>query len=1026
MSQRHENPYTKQFHYTRAEFLHERLPLMKDQGVFPPDPAQALHEPYYEPITSQIRSWAERTPEAPALCQKDRVWNYREFSERAYAIAHTLRMHGLTKGQIVAVIGSRNFGSMVGMLGILLKGAVMMPIDHDLPERRIKQMLQEVDVKFLLAVGPQSLHDAWRPEKLPVLYIDPVYGTLDTVVRQSPHPRPEPAEGDPECPPLEAISPEAPAYIFFTSGTTGTPKAILGAHKGISHFLAWQRKAFDIDREDRCAQLIGFSFDAMLRDIFLPLTSGATLCLPGTRDALPDHVLTWLEQERISVLHSVPSLIQTWLANTPKGLSLQTLRYLFLSGEPLSETLVAKWRQTFPQSACEIVNLYGPTETTMIKTFYRVPRTGVNPGIQPAGKPLPETQLLVVDEENHPCPIGETGEILVRTPFRTLGYINAPEEQQRRFIKNPFRADPHDVLYRTGDFGRYRSDGTLEILGRLDDQVKIRGVRVEPQEIEVLLEQHPSIWQVVVNCSENNAGGKQLIAYIRPKKGEILESRHLRDFLQELLPPAMIPARFVMVEAFPLTPYGKVDRQALAAMNDNWRDTTQYTAPTTDLERWLVTLWQEMLQRDRIGIHDNFFELGGDSIKAAQVINVIQEHLQEVVHIVSIFDAQTVAELAEYLRKHYDRALAGVFETETLPLSESADRRITMADVGRFQQFITPYRDRRNHDSRTCPKNPAAIFILSPPRSGSTLLRVLLGGHPHIFAPPELKLLSFPTLAERRTAFSGNQSFALEGLLRAIMEIKECSAEHARHIMQQYEDQGLSSQQLYLLLQQWIGDKMLVDKSTNYALESAILQRAEKIFEQPLYIHLLRHPCGMIHSFEKIKLDQVFFRYEHSFSRCELAELIWLVSHQNILDFFEHIPQHRRYVVKFEELVSHPRPIIEEICQFLHIEFFPEMLQPYRNPKQRMTDGLYDVSRMLGDPKFHTYQRIEAHVADAWKEAYREDMLGDATRAVAKTLGYLQEKNNVKDAQQLLGQLDQLSDEEVSILLEDLLLEQRV
>lgn len=1029
MSQKHGNTYTAQLEYTQEEPQCFPRFLSEESGAFP-DPTQVLDETYYEPITSQVLSWTARIPEKPAVCQNDHVWSYRKLSECAYAIAQTLQEKGLKKGEIVAVLGSRNFGSISSLFGVLLSGAVMMPIDQNLPEQRVKQMFQEVDVKCLLSVDTQSSDSAWAADTLPILRVDPVYGMPGSEFVEELKSKSFSLENQP----LGVVSPDDPAYIFFTSGTTGTPKAILGTHKGISHFLTWQRQTFEIGRYDRCAQLIGFSFDAILRDVFLPLTSGATLCLPDEKDTMPDRVLAWLEREHISLIHSIPTLAHAWLVNVPAGVLLQTLRYVFFSGEPLSGTLVERWRRAFPSSACEIVNLYGPTETTMIKTFYRVPRTGVDPGRQPAGWPLPETQVLVLDEKKLICQIGDTGEIVIRTPFRTLGYLNAPEEQRRRFIKSPFRDDPHDLLYRTGDLGRYRPDGALEILGRLDHQVKIKGVRVEPEEIEAVLEQHPAIWQAVVSLLENASGEKQLVAYIRPKKGESPENRDIRDFLKDLLPPVMIPARFITVEAFPLTPHGKVDRQALSALKNHFRETTLYVEPKTDLERWLVNVWQEILQIDQIGIHDNFFELGGDSIKAARMINVIQEYLQEVVHIVSIFDAQTIAEFREYLRKHYAAAIAAVFEAESSQISGYSDRRITMADVVHFRKFITPLTDMGSQGVHNLPKNPPMIFILSPPRSGSTLLRVLLGGHPRIFAPPELKLLSFRTLAERKTAFSGRESFALEGLLRAIMEIKNCDTEQARDIMRQYEDQGLSTQQLYLLLQQWIGKKILVDKSTNYALDLAILQRAEIDFVQPSYIHLLRHPCGMIHSFEGVKLDQVYFRYKHSFSRRELAELIWVISHQNILDFFEHVPEHRRYTVKFEELVTKPRQIMEGICQFLHIEFFSDMLQPYKNPKQRMTDGLYSVSRMIGDPKFHKHQHIEAHVADAWKEAYSEEMLGEPTRKIAKVMGYLPEKDKaweydnllLRPPHQLLGQLDQLSDEEVSALLENMLSEQRV
>ena len=291
-------------------------------------------------------------------------------------------------------------------------------------------------------------------------------------------------------------------------------------------------------------------------------------------------------------------------------------------------------------------------------------------------------------------------------------------------------------------------------------------------------------------------------------------------------------------------------------------------------------------------------------------------------------------------------------------------------------------------------KYPAAIFILSPPRSGSTLLRVMLGGHPLLFAPQELELLSFDTLQERKATFTGRDSFWLEGAIRAVMEIKDCNAEAARRIMESCENEQWTTERFYRLMQGWLGERILVDKTPSYALDLEILKRAEVTFDQPLYIHLLRHPYGMIRSFEESKLEQlyqVFFSSEHQFTARELAELIWLISHQNILAFLNDVPAHRRHCVRFEELVNQPKITIEGICRFLAVDFHPDMLRPYRDQKRRMTDGIYTVSRMLGDVKFRAHADINAKVADRWKEYYKDDFLGDVTWQVAERLGYKKE-----------------------------------
>jgi amino acid adenylation domain-containing protein len=291
-------------------------------------------------------------------------------------------------------------------------------------------------------------------------------------------------------------------------------------------------------------------------------------------------------------------------------------------------------------------------------------------------------------------------------------------------------------------------------------------------------------------------------------------------------------------------------------------------------------------------------------------------------------------------------------------------------------------------------KYPPPIFILSPPRSGSTLLRVMLAGHPRLFAPQELELLSFDTLQDRRATFTGRDSFWLEGTIRAVMEIKGCDAEPARRIMESCENEQLTTEQFYRLMQEWLGEKILIDKTPSYALDLEILKRAETIFTHPLYIHLLRHPYGMIRSFEDSKLDQlyrVFFSSEHHFTAQELGELIWLISHQNILEFLNDVPANRQHRVRFEDLVNKPKITIEGICQFLGLDFHPDMLQPYNDQKSRMTDGIYTVSRMLGDVKFRSHAGIDAKVADRWKDYYKEDFLGDVTWQVAERLEYKKE-----------------------------------
>jgi hypothetical protein len=287
-------------------------------------------------------------------------------------------------------------------------------------------------------------------------------------------------------------------------------------------------------------------------------------------------------------------------------------------------------------------------------------------------------------------------------------------------------------------------------------------------------------------------------------------------------------------------------------------------------------------------------------------------------------------------------------------------------------------------------KNPPAIFVLTTPRSGSTLFRVMLAGHPALFAPPEPDLLLFNSLAERKAGLSGAEHFRSDGIIRAIMELKSCEVEAARAIVEDFVAQGLTIKQFYKIIQGWVAPRRLVDKTTFYALDSEALNRMEVDFDNAVYLHLIRHPYGMIHSFEKARLDRLFFKDQHPYSIRQIAEITWLICQQNILQFLARIPAQRQYQIKFEALVRQPQPTIQALCQFLGLAPHPAMMQPYQDKTARMTDGIHSgpASRMLGDVKFHEHDHIVPEVADTWKDQLDIDFLADMTAQLAASLGY--------------------------------------
>jgi acyl carrier protein len=332
------------------------------------------------------------------------------------------------------------------------------------------------------------------------------------------------------------------------------------------------------------------------------------------------------------------------------------------------------------------------------------------------------------------------------------------------------------------------------------------------------------------------------------------------------------------------------------------------------------------------------------------------------------------------------------------PLNQIIEKILTPPEIERFRQSVNSkikeiFQNSFFSDFKKeadLHKNSSAVFLLSPPRCGSTLLRVILAGNNQLFAPPELHLLSYLTLTQRKDALSSDwNQHLLQGTVRALMQLKSSSAEEGRQMMENYETEGLSTKEFYAVLQQELKGQILVDKTPTYASSIEILKQAEDNFDKPLYIHLLRHPYGMIRSYEDAKLDRIVpFMNESSFSRRELAELTWLVNHENIFNFLQDIPEERQFQLKFEDLVTAPQEEIQQLCDFIGIDFQLEMLEAYQDKEQRMTDGLEVASQVSGDLKFYLHRAIDPDVAFRWKKYHTHDFLSDLTWKITEKMGY--------------------------------------
>jgi amino acid adenylation domain-containing protein len=879
-------------------------------------------------------------PDLKAVVFQGEYLTYGELqSESSRLASHLVKNCDIKPGDRIGVMVERSDRLIIALLGILRSGACYVPIDPDYPQKRTAYMLAETDVKVLLT-DSGFLYNVMEFYKGEIIALDLQLPTLPYVSDLF------------SCP----VSSTDLAYIMFTSGSTGMPKGVMVEHRSVVR-LVKNTNYINLKSGQKLLQTGSLSFDAMTFEVWGMLLNGGELHLLPNRELLE---VSMLRKKIIGDEIDVIWLTSSWfnqLADSDISL-FSKLSYLLVGGEQLSPKHINKVRAAFPELV--VINGYGPTENTTFSTAYII-NTTHNLGI-PIGKPISNSKAYILDQDEMPVPIGVTGEIYLGGDGLARGYWKQDDLTSEKFVKSIIEGE--ERLYRTGDLGKWNDEGLIEFLGRKDSQVKIRGYRIELKEIEISILKHAEIEDCAVITINGNENQQTLVAYYVAEK-EITEL--LRGFLVSSLPAYMVPAYFIRLDRLPLTKNGKLDKDALPDPESTNISLEAYEPPVTDLQRVLSEIWQEILGIEKIGINDNFFHLGGDSIKGIRTANKIYERLGEIVHVAILFETPTISELAQNIAGYKENK---IYEVNSAKLEE-------------LRSIITPL-PALNKKIR---KNPPALFILSPPRAGSTLLRSILAGHSMLFSPPELELLGFNTLADRKKEFSGKFSFYAEGTLRALIELKKCSPEEALSIIETYEKENYTIQEFYGILQSELNGRLLVDKSPFYSLDTEILKRAEDYFELPYYIHLQRHPYGMIHSFEEAKIDQIF-RHNHPFSTRELAELVWTLSVQNIAGFLESIPDERKHIVKYEELVTNADEVVKGICDFLCIEYQEEMLKLYEKPKERMMDGVYPESKTIGDIKILSHTHIDPVSASRWSEKYTESFLGSVTVDTARSIGY--------------------------------------
>jgi amino acid adenylation domain-containing protein len=572
-----------------------------------------------------VEAQVDRTPDAVAVVSEAGEITYRELEARANRIAHRLRKLGAGPGALVGLCVDRSIGLVAALLGVLKSGAAYLPIDSFYPRDRIAFMLDDARVSVLLA--ERRLLGDLPAVEVPVVVLD-----ADPSI-----------DGESASRSGGAASPEDLAYVIYTSGSTGRPKGAMIHHRAIVNHVLWMRSRWPLGAGDAVLQNSSASFDASVWEIWNPLAGGARVVIgsPGAY-ADPAYLVRSMIDHRVTHALIVPSVLEL-VAREPGFERCSSLRCLYPGGEALSRALV---ESVWNRLDVELVNLYGPTETTINATSHAAERgQGPFSPIVPIGRPIANHRAYVLDAELRPVPVGVPGELHLGGAGVGRGYLRRPELTEERFIPDPFV--PGGRLYKTGDVCRYRADGVIEYIGRNDHQVKVRGFRIELGEIEAALCEHPAVGQAVVVGRREERGDVRLVAYLVPAKETPPEIAALRAFLRDRLPGYMVPSAFMVLPSLPLTSSGKVDRNALPAAGSAPLSATEpYEAPRTCTEKAIASIWKEVLRLEKIGIHDNFFELGGHSLLATRFVSRLREAYGVEIPLRGIFEAPTVAEMA--------------------------------------------------------------------------------------------------------------------------------------------------------------------------------------------------------------------------------------------------------------------------------------------------------------------------------------------------------------------------------------------
>jgi len=582
-------------------------------------------------VHKAFENQAEKTPGNTAVeIGQDRL-TYEDLNKRANVVCSWLLSKKLKIGDKVGICIGKSMNLMPAILGALKAGCAYVPLDPGFPEGRLELMAKDIDLDALIT--EKGLFNKIPFEK-PVLDLVKNKNDIENLAADNIGLN---------------IDPENPLYLVFTSGSTGKPKCTEVGHRSAMNLYTWYADEFEMSEDDRCLVISAIGFDLTQKNLFAPLLTGARVVLPGVEEYDADFLINTIKENKITWLNCAPSAFYPIIENPKKQVMLRSLEKIILGGESIQLDRIGPWAKT---NDVELVNSYGPSECTDIAAFYRVNIQEIDKMISiPIGKANPNVQLYVVDKMLNEMPIGVPGELYIGGAGVGSGYYKNEKLTEEKFVANPFYEPgySHSMrLYKSGDKVKRLEDGNIEFIGRFDHQVKLRGFRIEPGEIEFIVNTFAEIKESAVKVCTNSKGLSVLSAYYVQINNVEITSKDFKERLGDFLPDYMVPGVFMKLDEMPLTLNGKIDKEALPEIVE-FESNVDYVAPDSATEIKLESIWSEILEQKNIGIYDSFFDIGGHSLLATKIVSRAKSIFDVDLSVKALFSEATIHDMALFI-----------------------------------------------------------------------------------------------------------------------------------------------------------------------------------------------------------------------------------------------------------------------------------------------------------------------------------------------------------------------------------------